>query len=242
MIMGGGEVLIWGEPFDRSNLIANLRNHLRPFTLEWPPAKYFVEGEVTDLHEQWVANLYPDFEYLRKAHIAFFSALFRESAEKCGRKRWGIKEVRLGYEDAVYLKWLYPDAKFVFLCRNPLDAYSSYRAFQRWYSHWPERKVITPTQFGAHWRRLTDEFLAHHVSLNGIFVRYEDLGDKSVVEAMEAYLGCTLIRPEALRRLDGRRSESPAHKRNLSKEPWLLERTLLKVAVRGTARKIGYRI
>ena len=84
-----------------------------------------------------------------------------------GFDRWGVKEVRWDVEMASYLRWLFPDARFVFLVRNPFDAYRSYRQwdwydnwpFHTWYDRWPSEPIDSPESFGSHWRRLAGGFL-----------------------------------------------------------------------------------
>ena len=238
MMAGCDQLLMWGEPFDRSNIFESLRNQLRPFTREWPPDKYFFDHTRSSLHEEWIANLYPDVECLRKAHINFLLTLFCEPAKAVGRQRWGVKEVRLGVDDAAYLKWLFPEAKFVFLCRNPLAAYASYRRFGKWYSYWPDSKVVTPTQFGRHWRTLTADFMARHRDVDGVFIKYEDLRSSSAVAEINAYLGFDLVLADELRRLDGK-SDAP---RPTAADLPFVEKALLKAALGHSADMAGYRL
>lgn len=246
MLMGGcPDLLIWGEPFDRSNVVANMRNQLRPFTRDWPPEKYFLHARHDSHHDDWVANLYPEVRHLRQAHTAFFLNLFDIPATANGNNRWGIKEVRLDCDDALYLHWLFPDARFVFLYRDPRAAYTSYRQFQRWYDHWPDTKVITPIQFARHWSRLTKSFLEGSHAFPGVLVRYEDLSSESTLDALERLLGFRPLSPDALRRLDGHATPAlptavPKRRHRMPPFTLPLEIMLLKSAVRGVARQAGY--
>lgn len=80
------------------------------------------------LTSTFVATLSPTLAHLREAHHAFLDVLLGRSARAMGRPRWGVKLVRSDDSVATYLGWLYPRAKFVFLCREPLDAWLSYEA------------------------------------------------------------------------------------------------------------------
>lgn len=105
-----------------------------------------------------------------------------------GFARWGLKDVRLTIEDAYFLRWLYPQDRFVFLCRNPYTAYRSYRLDRSWYNEWPDDPVFTAERFGRHWRELTQGFQDGCQELGGVFLRYEDLCAGNLdMAALEAY-------------------------------------------------------
>lgn len=243
MLMGGNpNLVIWGEPFDKSNLVTSMRAQLTPFTKDWPPERYFFKRDDNSFQNEWIANLYPDVEFLRQAHRKYFLTLFQESAEAMGKGHWGIKEVRLGYDDAIYLRWLFPAAKFIFLYRNPLAAYSSYQRFGHWYSHWPDRKVVTPMQFGGHWRRLTMGFLDHGHRVHSVFVRYEDLNHACTIRKIEDFLGFSLAKLEDLHRLDGRRQTTRPRSGRDSDGVTRWEKAIVRAAVGTAAKRAGYEI
>jgi Sulfotransferase family len=104
--------------------------------------------------------------------------------------------VRLSADHAVYLKWLFPRAKFLFLIRNPYEAWRLYAARAakgwKWYNHWPDESV-TVHGFAAHWQRLVTSFLNDHRNANGLVVRYEDL-ERGDYAAVEDHLGFALSR------------------------------------------------
>ena len=84
--------------------------------------------------------------------------------------------MRYGIRHAVYLHWLFPRAKFLFLLRNPFECWSSYRRAQaRVLRFWPEELVTTPEQFGSHWRSLAEGFCNRFREVGGLLVRYEAL-------------------------------------------------------------------
>ncbi len=188
---------LWGEPFGHSWLIDSLAAPLRCFSDQWPEPHHFHKGADADaLSKKFIANLNPPVSELLRAHQAYFDQLFARPARREGAKRWGFKEVRLGVDHAIYLKWLFPRSKFLLLIRDPYDAWKSYAARAakgwRWFDRWPD-KPVTARSFAEHWRDLTTSFLDDHAKVDGLVVRYEALkaGDYA---AIEEYLGFPLSR------------------------------------------------
>ena len=188
---------VWGEPFGHSGLIDSLTDPIRCFTDRWPEPHHFYQGmDAEFLSKKFIGNLYPSVQDLLRAHQSFFESVFAEPARRAGAARWGFKEVRLTVDHAVYLKWLFPRAKFLFLIRNPYDAWRSFAARAargwRWFNRWPEEPV-TVQSFAAHWRRLGTSFQDDHRKVDGLVVRYEDL-ERGDYTAIEEYLGFPLSR------------------------------------------------
>ena len=244
LIMSDRNVLIWGEPYDECGLIQHIAEASKAFRPGWPRADYFYDGTpIGQLSGNWVANLFPALENWRMAQRALFDTLFAQPAAAAGASRWGIKEVRLSVEHCHYLRWLYPKARFVFLYRDPLDAYRSYCSFGRnWYDTFPDRPVFTPHAFGKHWRTLMDGFLRDAVALDALLVRYEDLiTDIRTVDTLETHLGISIDRSilKLKVRNSGNVKANPAGKRPKVQvtafEKWLLRRT-----VSPTAARLGY--
>ena len=175
MLMADGNTLIWGEPYARSGIIQKMSDQFRAVTASWPNRNHV--GQVPDYQatDKWIANLTPPVEALRRSHRLFFDQLFGEPSRKSGRKTWGIKEVRLTTQHAAYLRWLFPEARFLFLVRDPIQAYSSYRQRGPWFFNWPGRPVGSAWTFGGLWNSMAGDFYDHHESLNGMLIRYEDL-------------------------------------------------------------------
>lgn len=246
LVMSDRNVLIWGEPYDECGLIQVLAGTSAVFRPGWPRMDYFYDGTpIEKLSGNWVANLFPAPAAWRAAHRAMFDTLFGEPARKAGVDRWGLKEVRLTAEHCHYLRWLYPRARFVFLYRNPLDAYRSYCSFGRnWYDTYPERPVFTPLAFGRHWRRLMDGYLTHADSLGALLVRYEDLvSDTAVADRLADYLGVAIDKGILRLKLrnSGKVKDNPAEKRPEVKIS-ILETWLLRRAVGPTAARLGYSV
>ncbi|MEP7207740.1 MAG: sulfotransferase [Casimicrobiaceae bacterium] len=239
LIMTDPGVLIWGEPYDECGLVPALAGTVKAFRTGWPPSEYYYDGrQTTQLTGDWIANLFPRSDTLRDGYRAFFETAFAAPARAAGASRWGIKEVRLGIDHARFLRWLYPAARFVFLYRNPLDAYQSYCRYGRnWYDTWPDKPVFTPTAFGTHWRELMQGFLQHGTEVGALLVRYEDLARDSarIVSELERHLGIR-IDASLLERKVGSSERGGG-------QAWVsrLEKFLLRRAVLPVAETVGYR-
>lgn len=237
LIMSDPDVLVWGEPYDECGMIQALASTVTAIRHDWPPAEYYYDGTPTaKLSGNWIANLFPSAQDLRKGHRALFDTMFAEPARRAGAARWGIKEVRLGIEHGAYLRWLYPKARFLFLYRNPLDAYRSYCRYGRnWYNTWPNQPVFTPTAFGEHWRELMEGFLRNADKLDALLIRYEDLVEgRAQLEQIEQHLGIRIDRSV----LGAKVGSSERH----GEKVWVsrLEKWLLKRAVSPIADELGY--
>jgi len=240
LILSAPDVLLWGEPYDRCDLVPSLFGTLAAFDADWPPAEYYLTARGgAPLSQSWVANLYPALPALRAAHRAFLQSLCAEPARAAGAARWGLKEVRLGIDAARYLLWLYPAARFVFLYRNPYDAWRSYRRRGApWYLTWPDGPIFTPHAYGRLWRHLVQDFIDHGTALGGLVLRYEDLiGQPASLDALEAHLGLRLDRSV----LDAQVGSSHAGR---DADRWLplSDRLLLRHAVEPLAARLGYRL
>jgi hypothetical protein len=187
------QCMIWGEPFGRATLIDSLSHPLQTFTDNWPPDAVFrnlQESAKEELTREWIANLYPPPDALLNAHVGYVTTLYRAPAQELGYARWGFKEVRLTYEHAIYLKWLFPKAKFVFLYRNPYACYRSFQSLKAAYVRWPDQPINSPETFGQHWVRLAQGFVSHHRDVDGIILKYEDLSEPTFdPTSVNRYLG-----------------------------------------------------
>jgi hypothetical protein len=178
LLSSSSELLMWGEPYDKSCLIQKLASSFLPFDEYWPPQSYFIKNrDIGNISNLWVANLYPDYEDLYIAHKKFILNLFSDTAVRYGCSRWGVKEVRFGMNEALYLSLLFPKAKFLFLKRDLLSAYISYAGFsqQDWYSEWPHKTAFSAYSFAKHRSRLIKEFKKVSDLVGGMVIDYEDL-------------------------------------------------------------------
>ena len=233
MVLANRRTLIWGEPYAHADLAGSLSRQIAAFSAAWPEDKW-VAGEIgSDVSARWTANLYPPAADLARAHRAFWLTLLGAPAARCGWKNWGLKETRWGVTEARYLKWLFPRSRFVFLYRDPYDAYASYRRWGDWYRRWPDHPVLTPRQFGLMWREMVQDFTDGCSSVNGLLVAYEALFEDETVRRLGTHLGETLPSPRTLTRLRGTGDSDPG-----TASP--LELARLEAAVHPLATALGF--
>jgi len=234
LLMSGGEHYLWGEPYARTDVVRRLGDSLLPISAEWPPADYLADpsADRADLARTWVANLYPPLEALVRAHRCFYTTMFASSLPESHDGGWGFKEVRLSIDYALYLSLLFPRARFVFLVRDPVRAYASYRSWRSWYDTWPAQ-VRTPRAYGAMWRRLAEGFRLGGSQVHSVLVRYEDLPVPSTVARLEDFLEVTLDPSVVDERIRGAAAERP-------EQVPALESRLLRRALGGAERSFGY--
>ena len=230
MLMARSNILIWGEPYDRSAIVQKLADMCRPFTDEWPLETFFIEEREEKLSESWIANLYPPVRDFRVAHRDILIRLFAHTAMERGYDSWGIKEVRWTVAHAEYLQWLFPKAKFVFVIRSPLDAYRSYLPWRRWFREWPNQPVLTPYRFGAMWSEMVEDLVQNHSKVNGILVFYEEL-EKRANDIAE-FVNRPVEPPSALLSKRGREGVNP--------ELTFEDRQILRITTWRARQQVGY--
>jgi len=188
--------LVWGEPYGRLGLIERMAAPLAFFWEEWPPEEFLSHHPhwTGNLAEKWTANMFPSPKHLMEAQADFFRSLLGQPARERGYKRWGLKEVRYGIEHAVYLRWLFPRARFLFLVRNPYDSWSSYRRLGASVIRFvPEPNINTPEPFARHWLELARGFCERYAEVGGMVLKYEDVIAPSFdPRTIEDYLGFEL--------------------------------------------------
>ncbi len=198
LLLSSGDVMMWGEPWNRCDLVPRLRESLRPLDDAWPaPGNVVDELEAGDrlddaaLHELMVPDLYPERTDLLAAHRALFDRLLAEPAARRGYRRWGLKETRLSADDARYLHALYPEARIVFVHRDPYASWSSYVALRaQGYTRWPDEPIVSPRDFGRLWADRVAGYLAYPDDLPHMVVSYESLvDDPAVLAALGEFCG-----------------------------------------------------
>jgi len=219
LVMSGGQAIVWGEPLGDTATIPRLAGSMEIIGHDWPPGGFF-PGNTTagDLSGEWIANLTPDLRSLRDAHRSFFLSWLRDPASDAyGISRWGLKEVRLTMDHARYFHWLFPQAKFLFICRNPFDSFRSWKG-NRWRSPWPGYYRKSATAFARHWSRLLGGYLEGHREVGGMLIRFEDLTSGQFdLDELAGYLELDHLRQETLgRRIRTPNDKASPVKRNLS--------------------------
>ena len=190
LVMSAEKALIWGEPYGRAGLVPSVTRVLQTFQPTWPPDGAFASPDLRREapESQWIANLYPEPGALRDGLRAMFDTWLQVPAATRGYPRFGLKEVRLSVLDAMALQWIYPDARFVFLVRDPWRCWSSMKG-HRWVLRWPDQAVTEVAQFAQVWTGLSRSFLAWDDPA-AVRVRFEDLRNPATnLDALEAHLG-----------------------------------------------------
>jgi len=191
LVCSSDEIVIWGEPLAYTAVIPRLADSLRVLSPHWPPDHNLAPNlDLASFSSNWIANITPPIHDLRMAHRAFFQEWLAVPArERYGAHRWGLKEVRLTIEHARYLKWLFPNARFVFIYRDLVDAYRSWRG-NAWGSVWPDYFSWSPVVYARHWKLLLSGYLDGWREIDGLLIRYEDLVDGKVdLQALAAHIG-----------------------------------------------------
>lgn len=178
LVMSTDEIWMWGEVYTQAEPLQQMVGMFRPFREDFPDSGLFRDPalDAVDLSDDWIARLSPEPRYLVEAHREFWERLCARPARDRGYDRWGLKAVNLPVDYAVYLKRLYRDARFVFLVRNPWEAWLSYRRFRNWYGTFPDDPVFTVQRFARMWAEHTEQFLGFaEREEDSLFVRFEDL-------------------------------------------------------------------
>jgi hypothetical protein len=176
LLISSNEIFIWGEPLGDAALIPKLGSVVSSVNSNWPPDNYFDEDpDLDSVSKKWIANLTPPISYLKSSHRLILQKWLGEPCkERYGLDRWGLKEVRLTIDHAKYLKWLFPNSRFIFIYRNPFDAYSSWKG-NLWGDSWPGYFSRSVVAFMRHWRILLDGFIEGYKEVDGLLIKFEDL-------------------------------------------------------------------
>jgi len=170
---------------------------------------------------------------MRDGFRAHLDTLLAAPARRRGFERFGVKEVRLGALAAHFVKWIYPDARFVFVTRSPLASWRSYRG-SGWWLRRPDQRVQGPEAFARVWSSIA----ASHLSLpvpDAVWVRHEDLVRGAVdLAALAAHCRIGRIDPSVLT------TKARGVVRPLT-EVTEAERAVIVGACGATAGRLGYR-
>ncbi len=233
LVNSRGNWFLWGEPYSRADLVPRLADSLLPITAAWPREGDVLHAADGGIEDRWTANLHPGLETLLESHRALVRTLCAPPAGPAADSDWGFKEVRLSADHALYLHLLFPRAKFVFLVRDPLDAYASYKTWRSWYVRWPEEQVRTAWGYAGLWSRLAGGFLGAADTVGGIVIRYEDLvPGGAAIAALEGLLGGPVDEGVLANRISGS-DEGPARLSGL-------EREIIGRRTGPVARRLGY--
>jgi hypothetical protein len=172
--------IVWGEVLGNMGMINRLseaiciaRPNGWPFPDMWLEHRDIADEKQATLSDEFIANLYPSAGYFREGLQEFMFGWLGKPARELGYQRWGLKETRLSASDALFLRWLFPNAVFLPLVRHPFDAYQSCRAVGG--DSWIEPRTNSPKSFAEHWNRLAMSWVEGKTHISVPMIRYEDL-------------------------------------------------------------------
>jgi len=196
-------LLLWGEPQGEMALLPRLTEMVSHFISRRNLKEWINQPALSSstLSQSWIANLYPPADDFRSALRAVFDRLLGEPAKRHGFSRWGFKEVRIGAAEAVLLRWLFPEAKFLVISRHPYDCYRSLvdSGWSRVYDRYPEVSVDSALAFARHWNRIAMSWSELPDDFPLISIRYEDMLARKVdFRFIESWLGIKIQEDIAL--------------------------------------------
>jgi len=146
------------------------------------------KSELDQKNHFWSACMNPPIEQVTDNFRGFLEKMYGQPAIKLGYPSWGVKEVRSGIDTALFLKRIFPDAKFLFLVRNPFDVITSIKK-RNWMDHIDHPLPII--FYAQHWKKLANEFKQTDF---GLLIKYEDLiCDQFEIQKLRDYLNLTDI-------------------------------------------------
>jgi len=230
-------LLLWGEPLAEMTIVSRiaemLSNSISSRNLQlWRDQQ---DANSLTLSTSWVANLYPPSGDFRSGLQSLFNQWLGEPAYQRGFGRWGLKEVRIGAAEAVLLRWLYPNARFLVISRHPYDSYRSLAdsGWDQVFYRYPDVSVDSAASFAKHWNRLALSWRELPAGFPFVHIKYEDLiGGKVDFRALESWLGLEIKENVALSAEVG----GTARRTKLS---WC-ERTIIRHEAAEGMQAIGY--
>jgi hypothetical protein len=239
LVISSGEIALWGESLGDAAFSARLGHCLSNISDSWPPDNFFLDGinDFACLSNEWSANLTPHMRFLSIAQRSFFLNWFKLPAQELfGLERWGFKEVRLTIDHARYFKWLFPNSKFIFICRNPLQAFKSWKGNQ-WGSSWPGYHTSSAVAFSKHWSLLLKGFLSGFREVDGLIIRFEDLISGNVdLKTLAEHIQVNKIEASVLEQ----KIRSPKHKGRKKRCLTIFDRAIINCFCRTIMKKMNY--
>jgi len=197
-------LILWGEPLGRLGIIQRLTETVAGFERRIAPDQVTLRHRMTEASESWIANLYPEMHAFRRAMQSFVYTYLGKPAKDIGYERWGMKEVRLGYEDAAVLHWLFPRARFVVVTRDPRAGYRSAMQFGPVWERWPDRRINNPYSYGRLWNRLAVSWQSAPEAFPVRLLRLEDVINGSAdLDGLSDFCGLQLKPESALKKKVG---------------------------------------
>ena len=213
VLNASGCVFIYGEP----GFISNLRFLYNQNKDYLEKVSWNRERNSLDKQGQWIPIFNPPVDNLTHATRCYFETLYNlKSIGIEDNRRWGFKEVRDNtYEDSKFLKEIYPNAKFLYLIRNPFDMYISLKGQEAIFNNFKDDKPFYPVEV---WNRNVSFFLDQNKlkEVNGMVVNYEQMINPSksenVLKSLAEYLGisyCKDMLNELTMKAGGTQTKNP---------------------------------
>lgn len=213
LLCSSRELIVWGEPYARCGLVQHLAASTQALSDSYPHAGHLPDLKTMlktrgPIENQWIANWFPPPGDFRLGIRAALDAVLARPAAREGFSRFGLKEVRLDADHGRFLQWVYPDARFVAVVRNPWDAWRSAKGLEL-YLEWPGQPMNSPAVFANHWLKLVESFAAWKDDAV-FFFRYEDLlQNPKSAGAIAAHCGLGHYEPSVMNRVVGSSGERP---------------------------------
>ena len=203
ILVTDSRVLLWGEPLSQMGLISRITEAVSgsvdPHHMQqWRNSD---KSTSSSLPTSWINILFPPGDDFRSALRSFFDRWLGEPARELGYTRWGFKEVRLGAAEAILLRWLYPNAKFIILSRHPYDCYRSL-VDSNWHVCWDRYTntvMNSAVSFARIWNHMAVSWSQLPAGFPCVFIRYEDLISGNFdFRKLESWLGIEIRENVAL--------------------------------------------
>jgi hypothetical protein len=188
VVNASGDIFIWGEPTflpEATRLFARVDGHFNKAQRNRTPGQRPGLGK-------WIPIISPKAERAKTAMRTFFEALYQEETGQFGARRWGFKEERANA--AAHMKLLgdlWPEAKFLFLVRDPYDMYRSVKG-KKFHANFESPMV--PVKI---WRDNVNAYLDDIDAGSALLIYYEKLsavvrGDDGLLHRLVEFLGTHL--------------------------------------------------
>lgn len=195
-ITSSREVFVWGETGGALNSIAEAVAGWQQ--ISGPASSRYTKGRggngeaayravlaaSSDEHpHMWIANVTPPLSEIVEKLRDWFNAFYGARAMELGYPRFGFKETRCDADTARLLQMIFPEAKFLFLVRNPFHVMESIKR-RNWMGMTAGRETLA--FYAEHWRHTSEQFRQAEF---GMKIRYEDfVSDKSLQSQVMEFL------------------------------------------------------
>ena len=246
LIISSGQVLMWGEAGGALNALHDVAERYAQMVGSGDASfrhgvggsggdslKNFREKGEAGVHE-WIACMNMPEDAVYSGLRSFFDQIYSDPAIEMGYPRWGVKEVISGVETARFLRKLYPDAKFVFLVRDPFACLLSLKR-RNWLSGTVKNRPVV--YFSKLWRDLASGFKSAEF---GLYLRYEDLiNNDQTLKDLQDYLEIEGLSLDFVR--NSRADWETANKRQLTFREKFTANRILGDEMRRHGYKISWR-